>query len=268
MRPGMSQAVAFEQVLWGLTFFLNTGLIALLVYRKNYGVLPFFSLYMLLNFFQGIVLFSAYKAWGFFSREAIQIAWSAQGIVSLARAVAVAEICYSVLAKFRGIWRLAWRLLTAATAVVALYTWALSRGRGSWHFAILNMDRGLELVMATVIVVLFLFVRYYEVVVQSPIRTLAIGFFLYSAFRVLDDSILDRWWRTSGPLWNLIGTLTFLASLALWAWALREKQENAAPEAELLPEGQYHSLSPAINARLKNLNERLGHFWSAQGEKI
>lgn len=262
----MSEAVTFEQVLWGLTFFLNTGLIALVVYRKNQNVFPFFLLYMLLNFFQGAVLFSAYKAWGFFSREALQIAWSAQGLVSLARVVAVAEICYLVLARFRGIWQLALRLLAFGAAMVALYTWALSRG--SWQFAILNLDRGLELVIATVIVMLFVFTRYYEVLVPSSIRTLAIGFFLYSAFRVLDDSILSRWWRTYGPLWNLIGTLTFLASLALWAWALREKQQNAAPELELLPEDQYHSLSPAINARLKNLNERLGRFWSAQGEKI
>lgn len=262
----MSQAVTFDQVLWALTFFLNTGLIALLVYRKNYGVLPFFFLYMLVNFFQGIVLFSAYKAWGFSSPEATQIAWSTQGLVSLARAVAVAEICYLVLARFRGIWRLASLLLAASAAVVALYTWALSRG--GLKFAILNMDRGLELVMATVIVLLFLFARYYELVVQSSVRTLAIGFFLYSAFRVLDDSILDRWWRTSGPLWNLIGTLTFLASLLLWIWALRQKQENVGPEPELFPKDQYHSLSPAINARLKNLNERLGHFWSAQGGKI
>lgn len=262
----MLEAVTFEQALWGLTFLLNTGLIALLVYRKNLRVFRFFSLYVLLNFLQGAVLFSAYKAWGFFSWEAIKIAWSAQALVSLARTAAVAEICYLVLAKFTGIWRLAWRLLAGAAGVVALYTWALSRG--SWQFAILSLDRGLELVMATVIVLLFVFVRYYEVVVQSSIRTLTIGFFLYSAFRVLDDSILDRWWHTSGPLWNLVGTLTFLASLLLWGWALREKREHSAVEPGLLPEDQYHSLSPAINARLKNLNERLGHFWSTQGEKI
>lgn len=262
----MSEAGTFEQVLWALTFLLNAGLIALLLYRKNQSVFPFFSLYMLVNLLQGILLFGTYKAWGFLSREALQIAWSAQGLVSLARAVAVAEICYLVLAKFTGIWRMAWRLLAAAAVVVALYTWALSRG--SWQFAILNLDRGLELVMATVIVLLFAFVRYYEVVVPPSIRALAIGFFLYSVFRVLDDSILERWWRTSVPIWNLVGALTFLASLLLWGWALRPKQESAGPEPKLLPGDQYHSLSPAINARLKNLNERLGHFWGAQGEKI
>lgn len=261
----MSQALTYEEILWGATFLLNIGLIALLVYRKNYRVLPFFSLYMLLNSFQAIVLFSAYKAWGFFSREALQIAWSAQGLVVLARTVAVAEICYLVLAKFTGIWRLAWRLLLAAAAVVALYTMAASWGR--WQHAILSLDRGLELMMATVIVLLFAFVRYYEVVVHPAIRTLAIGFFMYSAFRVLDDSILERWWQTYGPLWNLVGTLTFLASLLLWSWVLRQKQESAITEPQLLPENHYRSLSPAINARLKNLNDRLGHLGSAQEEK-
>lgn len=262
----MLEALTFEKVLWGLTFVLNAGLIVLLLYRQNHRVLPFFSLYMRLNLFQGIVLFAAYQAWGFFSREALRIGWSTQGLVSLARAAAVAEICYLVLAKFTGIWRLASRLLAGAAALVALYTWALSRG--SWQFAILNLDRSLELVMATVIVLLFVFVRYYEVAVQSSVRTLAIGFFLYSAFRILDDSILERWLRTFAPLWNLIGTLTFLASLLLWGWALRQKQQHAPPDPELLSEDHYRALSPAINARLKNLNERLGHFWSAQGEKI
>jgi hypothetical protein len=262
----MPEAPTFERVLWGVTFLLNTGLVALLVYRKNYRVFPFFFLYLLLNLLEAFVLFGAYQAWGFFSRKAMQIAWSAQGLVSLARAVAVAEICYLVLAKFRGVWRLAWRLLAAAAAVlVALYTAATARGR--WHFAMVNLDRGLELLIATVVVMLFVFVRYYEVDVQSSIRTLAIGFFLYSDFRVLNDSILERLWRTYTPLWNRLGTLTFLVSLLLWSWALSHKLEQTALEPALLPEEHYHSLSPAINTRLKNLNERLDHFWDAQRQK-
>lgn len=261
----MPEVLTFEKVLWGVTFLLNTGLIALLVYRKNLRVFPFFSLYIVLNFLQAIVLFAAYKAWGFFSREGMQIAWGSQGLVSLARAVAVAEICYVVLAKFRGIWRLAWRLLSVAAAIVVLYTWAASRG--NWQFAVLSWDRGVELMMATVIALLLVFVKHYEMVVQPPTRTLAIGFFLYSAFRVLDDSILERWWHTSGTLWNVVGTLTFLASLLLWGWALRQTLEHAMPEPELLPDDHYRALSPVINARLKSLNDRLGHFGSAQEEK-
>jgi hypothetical protein len=55
----------------------------------------------------------------------------------------------------------------------------------------MNLDRGLELAMATVIVLLFVFARYYEVGVEPAVRTMAIGFLLYSCFRVLNDTILE-----------------------------------------------------------------------------
>lgn len=252
-------------VLWDVTFLLNGGLVVVLASSKNYRVFPFFSAYILVNFFQGIVVFETYRHWGFLSSEAKEIAWSAQGLVILLRAAAVAEICYLVLAKFSGIWRLAWRLLVGSAALVALYTGAVSRG--GVQFAILNLDRGLELVMAAVIVLMLVFSRYYEVAVPRAIRALAIGFFLYSGFRVLDDSLLERWWRGFAPVWNLLGTMAFLASLLIWVWALRPTQQHTMSGPALLPKDHYQSLSPAINARLKNLNERLGHYWGVEGEK-
>lgn len=257
--------LTLSYVLWDVTFLLNFGLGVVLVSSKNHRVFPFFSAYILVNFLQGIVVFETYRHWGFLSPEAKEIAWSAQGLVTLLRAVAVAEICYLVLAKFSGIWRLAWRLLAGSAALVAVYTWAVSRG--GLQFAILNLDRSLELVMAATIVLMFVFSRYYEVAVPQAIRTLAIGFFLYSGFRVLDDSILERWSHAYAPMWNLLGTMTFLASLLIWVWALRLAQQPEMSEPELLPKDHYQSLSPAINARLKNLNERLGHYWGVEGEK-
>jgi hypothetical protein len=258
--------LTLNYVLWDVTFLLNAGLVVVLISRKNHRVFPFFSAYILVNFFHGIIVFETYRHWGFLSSEAKEIAWSAQGLVTLLRAAAVAEICYLVLAKFSGIWRLAWRLLAGSAALVARYTWAVSRG--GLQFTILNLDRSFELVMAAVIPLMFVFSRYYEVAVPQAIRTLAIGFFLFSGFRVLDDSILERWLHAYAPLWNLLGTMTFLASLLICVSAARLTQQQIMSEPELLPKDHYQSLSPAINARLKNLNERLGHYWGAEGGKI
>jgi hypothetical protein len=261
----MAEAFTFDRLLWGTTFFLNAGLILLLLYRKNHRVLPFFFIYALLDFVHGVVIFASYRIWGFASATSISIAWGTQGLVSMARALAVAEICRCTLAKYRGVWRFAWRLLLGAGAVVSLYSWAVSRG--SWQFAILNLDRGLEMAIASVIALLFVFVRYYHVNVEPAMRTLSIGFFLYSCFKVLNDTILERWLSHYATLWNLLGTLAFLASLLLWTWAMRQTQERPPLEPKLLPENQYRSLSPAINARLRTLNDRLGHFWHAEGKK-
>jgi hypothetical protein len=258
----MAEFITFDRLLWGITFFLNIALVVLLLYRKNQRVFPFFFIYNLLNFLHGVAIFEGYRIWGFGSVTAFKLAWGTQGLVTLARAAAVAEISHRILAKYSGIWQLAWRLLLAAATVISLY--ALAVARGNWALGILNMDRGLELAMATVIVLLFLFAQYYEVNVEATVRTLAIGFFLFSCLRVLDDTILENWLHRYGPLWNRLGALAFLASLLLWSWALRRTQPRTGDEIEMLSPSLYQTLAPEINSRLKTLNENLGQLWYAR----
>src|SRR5260370_33612278 len=95
-------------------------------------------------------------------------------------------------------------MLVATGSVVLLYSWAVARG--SWQFAVLNSDRGMELAIASVIVTLFLFAHYYEVPVAPAVRTLSVGFFLYSPFSVLKDTALEAWLDDYSTLWNKSGT--------------------------------------------------------------
>src|SRR5437764_13603288 len=183
----MAETFGIDKLFWGLTFFLNAGIGILVLYRKNVRVFPFFFLYALLDLAHGVVIFESYRIWGFNSATSRNIAWGTQGLVTFARALAVAEGCYRILAKFRGIWELAWRTLVTAGVFVSFYAWAVSRG--SWQFAILNLDRSLELVLASVIVFFFLFAWCYDVVVHPIVRTSVSGFFLYSFFRLQYDSI-------------------------------------------------------------------------------
>lgn len=261
----MSEIVNLERGLWGISFFLNVMLVFLVLYRRNQKVYPFFCIYAISVVFQNIALYESYRIWGFYSQASVRVAWSTQALVTMVRALAVTEVCYRVLASYRGIWQFALRLLVAAAALVSLYSWAASRG--SWQFAVLNLDRALELLMASVIALLFFFVRSYEVPMAPAAREVAIGLFLYSTFRVLNDTMWGRWLDHYTVFWGLLGTLTFLASLLLWMWALRLSLQPTTAAPELLPESYYRSLSPAINARLKSLNERLSNFWDAEGQK-
>ena len=258
----MDEIVTFERVLWGFMVFLNGGLLVLLVYRKNHWVVPFFFAYVLFNFLQCFILFGSYRIWGFNSPVSSRMAWGTQIFVSIARALAVAQVCDRVLAKYRGVWALARHLLVATAAVVLLYSWAIARG--SWQFAVLNANRGMELMIASVIVILFLFTRYYCVAVEPAIRALAAGFFLYSCFFVLNITILEGWMYDYAKLWNLLGTLAFVASLLLWNWALSRKLPDTTFEPVMLSNGVYRAFAPEINDRLKTLNEHLEHFCRAE----
>jgi hypothetical protein len=258
----MNEIVVFQRVLWGIAIFLDGALLVLLLNRKNRQVFPAFFVYILVDFLQGFIVFASYLKWGFDSPTASRVACSTQAFVLAARALAVAQICERALAKYRGVWALAKRLLLTTAVVVLLSSWAVARV--SWQFAVLNADRGMELAVASSVLILFLFIRYYGVAVEPAVRALAIGFFLYSCFYVLNDTILERWMYNYSTSWNLVGTLAFLASQSVWIWVLRERQPVTTLEPKMLPEGLYDAVVPEINDRLSALNDHLEHFWNEE----
>lgn len=255
----------FERTLWAVTVLLEAGLAILLIYSKNLKAFRYFFIYIVADITQAAILFVSYRVWGFNSHQAEVVSWSTQAIVLVARALAVLEICRRVLARFRGIWALAWRLLLGGAILVLVYS-ALAASL-EWQLFELNADRGLELITACVLVLLFAFAHYYQVTVETEVRMLAIGFFLYSSFQVLNDTVLERWRYDYAPLWNLIGSLAFLASLLLWGWAMRLRLPAALPEAELISGNVYQTLAPEINVRLKVLNESLKEFWYGESKR-
>lgn len=261
----MSEIATLERVLWGFSFCLNFALVFLLLYRKNYRIYPCFLLYTMVNLFQSVVVFASLQLWRYHSTTLFKIGWGTQGLVVTARALSVAEVCRHVLARYRGIWGLGWRLSVAVAALVLAYSWAV--GKHSRLLFAVTADRSIELAIAAALLALLVFAHYYEVAIEPATRFLAIGFFLYSCFQVLNDTILERWLQKYVDFWNLLGTVTFLASMLVWGWALRVLQQPASPPPELLPGDHYRLLSPAINTRLKALDEQLGRFWRAERRK-
>jgi len=64
----MAEIVTIEKALWALSVLLTAGLFALLLYRKNYRVYPYFFTYVLITLMQSPVLLATYRVWGFDSR--------------------------------------------------------------------------------------------------------------------------------------------------------------------------------------------------------
>ena len=261
----MAGIVNLETALWVISAFSEAGLLVLLLYRRNYKTFPAFFAYVLVNFAQSAILFASYRVWGFNSSRAVTLAWGAQGLVIAARTLAVGEICRRVLAGYRGIWALAWRMLLAVVTLLLVYSAASARL--NWQLAVLYADRGLELAIAVAIVTLFLFVRYYEIEVEPAARSLAIGFLIYSCSSVLNNTILESWMHRYATLWNVLNTFAFMASLSLWMWALRETRTETTSAPELLSGSVYGSLAPEINLHLKTLNKHLSQWWYVEAKR-
>ena len=262
MIAGIGQ---FQQMMWTVNTATGVLVLVLLLVRKNYRAYPAFTFYILVNLAQAILLFIAYRRWGFSSLSSWLFAWGTQIVAACARALAVVEVGGHFLSRYPGIWALARRLLLGCAGLVLLYSGLA--GRHQWKLALPSADRGLELSIATVVVLIFLFARYYDVRIERTDRSLAIGLCLYSCFRALNDTIADRFLHGYATLWSLLGMLAFFASLCLWSWALRKSRNETATEETLLPAGVYETVGPQINLRLRSLNEQLGRLWKSEATR-
>jgi hypothetical protein len=260
----MAVPLLLRNVYWGLTTVLELIVLVYLVRRRRYLSHPAFFRYIILIIAQSAITATAYSYFGEDTQSAYDIVWTTQGVVICARWLAVIEIARRTLARYTGIWALATRIFLVLSACVLAYSILSSRSR--WEHFVLNADRAVELCIAVFVVCMFLFVRYYAVDMDTLERMLAIGFCLYSCFRVINDSIYESWFRAGGNLWTNVWTyldmLTFLASLLLWIIAVR-----TAPEETRLEKGPtvkpelYGNLAQKLNARLNLLNDRLNNLF-------
>ena len=176
------------------------------------------------------------------------------------------EVARRILCPFSGIWALGRRMLLVATGGVLVYAALLSREY--WYKLPLNVDRGVGLAGAAVIVTLLLFARYYGLPMDNLDRSLCIGFCLYSCFTVINDSLLEKWVTSYLNFWSFLGVLTYLASLLLWLGAARAYSETAPARVPVVvPKELYGKLSSELNVRLRLLNDHLNQLLNSGSQR-
>lgn len=252
----MAAALILRNLSWALSTLLELVLLYFLVRRRVYRSHPAFFSYLLIALLQSAVVATAYRLFGPATATSYNIAWGSQVVVICARWLAITEIAKSALGTFSGIWAMVSRILFVLGIGVLVYS--IAEAQDQWTLAVLTADRAVEMCIASFIVAMFVFVKYYRVQMSHMDRTLAIGFCLYSCFFVINDSIYQAWIHMAGPLWNYLETVTYLATLLLWIGAVWRHSESPMPATGLvLTPADYLELSDKLNSRLNVLNNRL-----------
>jgi hypothetical protein len=239
-------------------------LLGTLFYRHNQRHFPAFTVYLGAAVLQALVLFEVYRVWGFNSYAGYYAYWSVQTVVTWLRVLAVTELTWKILEGYRGIQIFLCRGLGICFVILALSAGTL---RGSHHWErVFAAERAVGFALAAVMIGLFLSARYYEVQVREPMRSMAIGFFLFSCFVMVNDTILMTFFDAYSPIWNFLQTLAFVSSVVVWMKALAQGEARiVAPQ--LLPDGVYDRFSPEVNLRLRALNDRLRELSGQRGHR-
>lgn len=253
--------------MWELSVAAQVVLCAVLFFSGNFRRLPLFTAYVLSNVCQAVVLYLIYGQLGFGSRATVFLAWASQCIPQLLRVGATVEAIRLILKPYRGIWGLGWRVLAVAFAAVLSFVLIDSWGDLIWAIGL--ADRGFHLAFGIALVACLLLVHYYSVPIHRVYKALLGGFCFYSCTSVLADTIgrtLYLYGNSNFRMgWQLLTMGAFVAVLGVWAVALRTPLPEPGRQAFLMEaERAYWQISPRINERLRQLNERLDHFWKPE----
>jgi hypothetical protein len=267
MRFKMSHIALMQRLLWPITISLQVAILLIMTGKRLYRNFPAVYCYLLIGLAESPLLYFVYQAKGYESLAAYWTAWVSEGVVTLARWLAVCELCRTILGPFRGVWALTWRVLVVIGAIALLA--AVIFGGHDYARLINTFDLGLEFSIATVLVAFFAFTRFYDIGVSPALRSMGIAFCMYSCFRAFNDTVLQTFLRNYAGTWGMVDGVTYLATLTLICVAVYVYQAQPAQTVNLLPSGTYAAFVPQANERLIALNERLRQILKAPtGGKI
>lgn len=249
---------------WYLAVLLEVGVLCCALGRGLAKRLPFFVGYLSLLVANEVIMFGIYRIEGLNSRSYLYAYWFLQFTCISLRAVVVYEVCENILSPFAGVWKLVNHLLFVIASVsgAGILIWA----RGTPHHitaAILTEERGLELVVASLLIAGLAFCKYYRVRVNHYLLWIALGLGFHSVFQVADNTFLRHWpghWQSHFVIWEALRHASWDIVLMMWGIALW-KPIPASQRAILLNSGEYEKLSPFVTTRLRELNIRLLEMW-------
>jgi hypothetical protein len=261
----VSEPPTFTLIIRGLATALTLFLLLQILLVRGYEKYRFFTAYLCTNLLQTAAGVYLYQTYGFRTVYGYRIAWTTQAIVVIGRGFAAAEICYRILGKFKGVWALAVRILITCGGIVLIAT--LYFGIRSYQLSVITLDMSLEAFIATWVVGLLLFARYYAVPFEPAVGMMGLGLGLVSCCKLLNDLLFERHVQPYLGMWSYVSSATIVGILLLWNWVLRKPATHTVPEPQLNRVQVYQTLIPQVNLKLLQLNRQLRQIWTAEPPK-
>lgn len=255
------------QCIWVGCILGQLSVLILLFLARNSRKVPFFTAFIALNICQGGFIVILASLPGIRLATYQNLAWASECVTLVAQALATTEILGITLRPFPGIWGLVWRALVATSALVVMIVTLASHYHGAsegWF----QLNRGYHLTFAFAVIACLLLVRYYAIQVPTAFKLILGGFCLNSCVEVLINTFIQvlfhRGYEVHQAAWQILTMLSFAIALVIWVVALRKPFPVDDRQIASLTDSEYRRLSPEINERLRELNEKLLRLWKLE----
>ncbi len=257
-----------EDAVWVIGTALELVVCLLALYRRLYLRLPVFTFYLLLVVTHELTDWSIYSHFGPSSKEYFSFYWLTQCLLMTTRGLAAAELCWFVLRPYRGVWRFARLSLALTSSALILYSGMQAMQKTSrLSTFVFTAERGLDFAVLGTLIVLIGISRYYGVYIGRLVISVALGLSFYSAFDIVNNSILGEWLSEWFGAWSFFRRTSFQAALLIWIQALLRPLPRPAVQPVLDGADQYLQLAPEVTNRMREMNQRLLDLLKGSGAR-
>jgi hypothetical protein len=246
----------FQTFLWIVGTTLKLVLCALVFARGLHRRLPLFGWYTVMLVAEAAAVRWMYHRFGYTSAAFFYVYWSALGVVLIARALAVAELCWTSMRNAPAIWMITRQWLGFLAIVMLLYAVIAAVTNNSPVSAfLLTTQRSLDVGVSVILVALLRLGLRYEISLGAVERKVAVGFAVYSTFQILNSAFMQRWMAGYFRWWVSASVVSLEVAMLIWIVPLLQPLPPPAPPSTLLHEEESAALLKQILDRLRSIAE-------------
>jgi len=237
---------------------LKLVLCALVFARGLHRRLPLFSLYVVLVVVDDLALRWTYHQFGYTSPAAKYEYWSSLGVVIVARALAVAELCWRGLRHSPAVWLIARRVLAfLAFAMLVYAVVAAAKNSSPVITFLLTVERSLDFGIAVILVALLRLGLRYEVWLGGIERKVVLGFSVFSTFQIVNNTFMKQWMMKYFSWWVSASVVSFEVAMLIWMTPLLRPLPSMKPPPTLFSEEESVSVLKQALERMRRIAEEM-----------
>lgn len=235
---------------------LKLVLFALVFARGLYRRLPLFSLYVSLVVADDFALRWTYHHFGYTSVAAKYEYWASLGVVLVARALAVSELCWKGLRN--SVWLIASRVLAFLAFAILIYGVVEAAKNSSPAITfLLTVERSLDFGIAVILVALLRLGIRYEVWIGEIERKILLGFSVFSTFQIVNNTFMRQWMMKYFSWWVSASVVSFEVALLIWIAPLLRPLPPIMAHHTLFSEEASVSMLKQVLDRMRRIAEEM-----------
>ena len=237
---------------------LKLVLCALVFARGLHRRLPLFGLYTVMLVAEAVAVRWTYHYFGYSSAAAFYAYWSSLSVVLIARALAVAELCWTSMRNSPAIWMITRKWLAFLALVMLIYAVIAAATNNSPVSAfLLTAQRSLDLGVSVILVALLRLGLRYEVSLGAVERKVALGFAVYSTFQIVNSAFMQRWMAGYFRWWVSASVVSFEVAMLIWIGPLLRPLPPVASPPTLFSEEESVTMLKQVLERMREIAEEL-----------